>query len=120
MFHQKEYIMMNKKWLPHIITIAAFLLFGFLGLACESSPETYNSAVNSYTGSSSSGLDYYFYNGSSEYVTLSDATGSHTMPPGESFKAHFNSSASVSSVSYSPVGSVGVTQSGTSFTFYDK
>jgi hypothetical protein len=125
--------MVNKKWLPHTITVAAFLLFVFLGLACESTPSTYSSSsgssgssssysstANSYSSSSSSGLFYSFYNGSSEDVTLSDDTGTHTMSPGESFTARFNSEASVYNVSYGPIDLVGVNQSGTSFTFYDK
>jgi hypothetical protein len=138
MFHQKEFIMVNKKWLPHTITIAAFLVFAFLGLACGSSPSYssgssysgggsssgsssyYNTAVNSYSESSESGLVYTFYNESSEYVTISDDTGTQTIPPGESFIARFNSEASLYNILYSPIDLVGVRQSGTSFTFYDK
>jgi hypothetical protein len=39
--------MTNKKWAPHIIMIAAFVLFVFLGLACESSPSSYSSGSSS-------------------------------------------------------------------------
>ncbi|MFP3043786.1 hypothetical protein LQZ19_18395 [Treponema primitia] len=30
--------MINKKWVPHLITVMALLIFGFLGLACATTP----------------------------------------------------------------------------------
>ena len=44
--------MMNKKNLPHIITVTAFVVFIVLGLACMTYPETSQSASQSETQSS--------------------------------------------------------------------
>jgi hypothetical protein len=86
--------MMNKKWLPHTITVAAFLLFVFLGLACESTP----SSTTSYTSYSSSSGEYSYTarNESSVYINVfTDSSYSKfiTVSPGSSvsFKSDMSS-----------------------------
>jgi len=77
-----------------------------------------NSFANAYSSSSDTGMIYYIYNKSSEWVTVEDLTGDHTIQPGGSISARFNSSATIHDVYYYP-WYVNVSQSGFSFTFTD-
>lgn len=108
---------MSKNRLPHVITIAALVVFVVLGIACESTPAS-NNFVNAYSNNSEQGIVYTFYNYSSQTVTISDPTGSTSIAPGGSQQVRFNSSVTVSSVRYSP-SSVKVSQSGSGFFFED-
>jgi hypothetical protein len=106
-----------------IITIGVIILIGLAG--CESTDwavvanslnSANNSFANAYSSSSESGMTYYFYNRSSEWVTIWDDTGEKDIPPNGSVVARFNKYATINDVYYSPP-SVRVTQSGYSFTF---
>ena len=114
--------------------LALVLMFGF-GLIALSGCETFleilsgvsdglnessNSINNEYSSKSTTGLYYTVYNRSSYSVTISDATGSHTISPSDSFTARFNKEATIYDVYYSPSDKVKVSQSGTTFTFSDK
>ena len=81
--------------------------------------ESSNSINNEYSSKSTTGLYYTIYNRSSYSVTISDATGSHTLSPGDSFTARFNKEATIYDVYYSPSDKVKVSQSGTTFSFSD-
>jgi hypothetical protein len=122
MFHQKEFIMLNKKWLPHIITVAAVLLFAFLGLASGSSPSSSSSGSSSSSSgsssSSSSGTVYTFVNNSSHTVYV-DGT---PIPAGQQQQLKTNGGATwVMNMRYTPDDLVACSGLiGTSITFYDK
>jgi hypothetical protein len=125
--------MMNKKWTPHIVTVAAFVLFTFLGLACESSPSSYSSgssggssSSSSSSGGSSSGggsteYTYTFHNNSSYTVNLTFAQIKDvSIPSGETRSTSWNSAAAT--VYYTPSDMVNVSYSDGGFTmiFTDK
>ena len=75
---------------------------------------------NEYSSKSNSGLVYDLYNYSSYTVTLTDASGSITLSPGNAWVARFDKEFSIYSLYYSPSDKVKVSQSGTTITFRDR
>ena len=118
---------MKKKNVFLLGMLVMVLVFGMTVSGCGTDPAVWaaigdgmnnanNSFANSYSSSSETGMIYTIYNRSSVTVTIWDATGEISIPPGGSVSARFNSSATIYNVYYSP-SSVNVSQSGYSFTF---
>jgi hypothetical protein len=112
------FTMKKNKWFV-LGMISLVLMFGLALFACESfGGALVNSAANTYSSTSETGMVYTFYNHSSVSVTIEDSTGSVTISPGGSQQVRYNRTITIGSVQYSPT-SVKVEQSGSGFFFND-
>jgi hypothetical protein len=109
-----------KKNVFFVAILAVVLVFGVALIGCESLSDFATGYSYGYSSTSEEGLDYTFYNYSSYTVTAEDSTGSVSIAPGSSVRVHFNRSAPISNVSYSPADTVSSEISGTSVYFRDK